>query len=101
MGMKNADTKSTDEFSRWLICMFRDIHPSLLENEIPELDLESVTACSADQNPEPEAEPQTHTNWRVVVAVSGFAAACSAAVAGIAVFACMRHLTAFDGTRRA
>ncbi|MCD8347736.1 MAG: hypothetical protein LUD16_07230 [Lachnospiraceae bacterium] len=100
MGAQNADEKKTDAFSRRLVYMFSEISPSFLEDEIPERDLERVLADSAEMKSQPEPEPRMRTNWRIVVAISGFAAACSAAVAGIAVFMCMRHFTALGGARR-
>ncbi|MCC8103461.1 MAG: hypothetical protein LIP11_14790 [Clostridiales bacterium] len=101
MGVKKADVTDTDEFFGRLVCMFSEIDPSFLEDEIPEQDLEPIPVASTGWNPERGTEPRTHTNWKTVVAVSGFAAACSAAVAGIAVFVCMRRFAAFDGVRRA
>ncbi|MCD8336594.1 MAG: hypothetical protein LUD18_04830 [Lachnospiraceae bacterium] len=101
MDARKADEKNVDAFSGWLIRMFGEISPSFLEDEIPERDLEVNRVDLAEQNPQPEPEPRTQTNWKIVVVVSGFAAACSAAAAGIAVFACMRRFAAFGGAHRA
>jgi len=103
MDAKKEDARNTDTFSEWLVCMLSEISPSCLEDQIPEQDLETVLSDLAEQNlpPEPETEPRKQTNWRIVVAISGLAAACSAAVAGIAVFACMRHFAALGGAHRA
>ncbi|MCD7957188.1 MAG: hypothetical protein LUG93_15855 [Lachnospiraceae bacterium] len=59
----------------------------------------------AELKMEPEAELKTesaesvrrsHSNWKLVVAASGLAAACSAAVAGVVVFVCMKRAASYN-----
>ncbi|MCD8105279.1 MAG: hypothetical protein LUF35_09845 [Lachnospiraceae bacterium] len=41
-------------------------------------------------------ERRPHSNWKLVVAASGLAAACSAAVTGIVVFVCMKRSASYN-----
>ncbi|MCD7884612.1 MAG: hypothetical protein LUI87_13035 [Lachnospiraceae bacterium] len=111
--MGGTDSGRSDT-SAWLIHMLCEISPSLLESEaeIPECDLEKVftagkakeygmspqmevmTASEAAFGTEPRRRP--HSNWKLVVAASGLAAACSAAVTGIVVFVCIKHSASFN-----
>lgn len=88
--------KSMENISGWLIHTLCEISPSLLESEaeLPDCDLEKV--FTAGKAKEYGMSPRTHSNWKMVVAASGLAAACSAAVTGIVVFACMKHSASFN-----
>ncbi|MCC8046010.1 MAG: hypothetical protein LIP12_10995 [Clostridiales bacterium] len=55
----------------------------------------SIARSKTGANEEPRRRPHS-SNWKLVVAASGLAAACSAAVTGIVVFACMKRSASFN-----
>ncbi|MCD8013999.1 MAG: hypothetical protein LUG99_12660 [Lachnospiraceae bacterium] len=107
MSTQTSEKKEPDVFSGRLIDLLGEVRLSYLTEEIPETDLErmSVEQIRAESSEkmagerireqEPGEErtsrrPQ-RVGWKRVAVLSGFAAAGSAAVTGIIVFACMRH----------
>ncbi|MCD7818967.1 MAG: hypothetical protein LUH07_07940 [Lachnospiraceae bacterium] len=124
---KKAKAAGADEFSGWLMDLLCEISPGLLEEEIPERDLERMQTAAemrADAGVQTAAEARTDAemqtpaemqdptawdspdrsvnqggSWKRVAAISGFAAAVSAALTGIIVLVCVRHSTAVSGAK--